>query len=864
MKKIKITLFLFTLFLIPQIKCTTESVYPEPPTTPTSTPSHEGLVTEGQVYPEPSTPLEDVSHENLVTVGQPTKSVYPQPSKPLGDESYGELITIDVPQIGKVELKKDLDPNKLPDLLKYAKNKIEEDNFKKNKQLDKTIKFNNLDVNQAELAYSKENNEILIVGNSTLFGIPIITSLSAKKTNNKWSDYSFNAQIEKDHINLFDIFKNKAVRKLGNIKIKQVKIEYNQTQKSFYFIGEAKIFGTNTSVKFFKINSPNAKGFYLEAKVDPTWKFSDAFPTLKKTFFDDFQYKDINFLLSDITYKNKESGINAEIGIFFDAIVKVGKQFKILKKLITVDINEIELYGELGTNASDIGLSASIPGLIKFPKGSPFDSAGLTLSIEAVPPTIMLYTDITLKKSKYNPELKFESGVAIGLDGASISGNMTAINGEKTSVWKNALKIKGFDIYNLTIAGHTTGIIGIAGKFNINHTTIEIALDPDELILLGKIKNLDIKNILNFSTKIIPNAQMDFNYIDLKIKEGTIYAVSPLGGSIGTTSYPPGITINADVEFAKKYNGKINIELSLDKGFTAEGTLNKIVKIGKILTIDGKGLDKKAGTKDDGPAFSIKATQLEKEFYITGIIKILGLSNKVNIFINKDGYSFNTTGKIYNLFESDIEAEANFSKKPYFNVKATLKNDFYDFVEKNVTRNIDKLKKNVISKIENAETEVKKLDKILENREKKIKKKKEEIKKQEKKYNAKKWNDPKRAAIKIKITKLTAEREGLKAQQTSTRLAKKIALSTLKALKKNINFRFETAKIISSFASGKYIRVENAYFEDKLSDFEKLRLTRLKMNLVFLGHTLNLDIMFDLKDPKGNIKHIVNAIMQQI
>ncbi|PEL35492.1 hypothetical protein CN605_27970 [Bacillus toyonensis] len=275
--------------------------------------------------------------------------------------------------------------------------------------------------------------------------------------------------------------------------------------------------------------------------------------------------------------------------------------------------------------------------------------------------------------------------------------------------WKEPFGFVGLEIKNAFL-GMITGpqnTIAVAGDIDFGENlSISVKGEfignsvPSAIIgsFSGQICLLQI--IKAFTGYQIPN-----NYLDVCLSNLGIYVVgNPLGATINDIHYDPGFRISGEI---KQFGIEAKADIAIDyRGILLEGEMTPI-KIDNILEITGCSA---AG----GPIVILEAYEDRFLFQLNAHLMILGLSQDTEIFINKNNFHFKLEGKIFNVFEAIIEANAAGDlKNGDFIISATMKQDMLDFM-------VEETKKIFVTNVGNA-------SEVLDAAEKKWKEAKEAV-----------------------------------------------------------------------------------------------------------------------------------------
>ncbi|KKP35359.1 MAG: hypothetical protein UR26_C0006G0043 [candidate division TM6 bacterium GW2011_GWF2_32_72] len=173
--------------------------------------------------------------------------------------------------------------------------------------------------------------------------------------------------------------------------------------------------------------------------------------------------------------------------------------------------------------------------------------------------------------------------------------------------------------------------------------------------------------------------------------------------AIGEIVYPRGIKIYGILDTLGAKSG-VNIKINTD-GIICESFIPKL-DLGALISnefknqiiIDGAGIDGKYGTKDDGPAETIKLTFKEQGAILTGKVNIKPLNSfiETEVRILKDEFSckgiYKPYGPTYEI-ELDIHGEIT-DNNPDILIKGTFKSDLLKELNNQIEAHLKELNKN--------------------------------------------------------------------------------------------------------------------------------------------------------------------------
>ena len=399
----------------------------------------------------------------------------------------------------------------------------------------------------------------------------------------------------------------------------------------------------------------------------------------------------------------------------------IGVKNLIVSSPLTSKLDHINLDANLDTDIT-LGETTKLTGVIFRLKPSPKNFA---LSLLGV-------MDTRLDKDL----LKFKGGVEIALNDQTLN-FLAMMQGD----WHDPLGAKGLKVSDVGIqmgASFTTapallpnialtGDIKI-GKFKGDATVAFDTRNPAKSMLsvgFNKLVLYDFMEML-MSDKVkkkIPN--------DMKKALRNTYfknvhmEVVPTSIQVLEKNYDAGFRAGGEIHVSG-FEAEGGFDISYDNGIMAKAFVDPM-DLG-IFKLEGAG-------NNSRPGFILELRKKkEKKFAVNGAVSLLGLKGETDIHMKEDGFEFMVGGKIFNLFKGEITAKGGDIKKAEeMYLKVLLDNNFFDFVQKDVSGFVQNSTKGGVSKLQDVYNGLSKAEKKVEGWDKKIKAKIKEIKKKQSK-----------------------------------------------------------------------------------------------------------------------------------
>ena len=497
---------------------------------------------------------------------------------------------------------------------------------------------------------------------------------------------------------------------IGPVAISNTQLDFEiypktvQKPTKFEISGDAVIEGIHVacSVYFEKLSTWTT---VLSADINATnFRLSNIFSEAKGTFIDSLSFSKLGFIYvsADSTIKNQslKKGIQ---------LIGVLEEIPGLTDLTGEKHIGLVLTAHFG-DTTDIGIA--IPET-RLNLGHSVVCDPLKIQINITPqPAFMVIFGMDVSVPKQDTPLHFD--MALKLDAIEAEGSVTMKN-----YWKNPFGIQGLKIgpalaiqlgiiYEQFVSTGIPSEFGFAGGLVIGDTEIDMAVsiseNPSEEILMGKLAELDIKDLISFASSTfnlaIPEVP-DF----FKLKDLEIYC-APSGGMIGTITYQPGFSFSGDVVIA----GKEIAMYTLVSGTSIEGSGHiDNLTFGPLSVSGEKGKDATA---------QLKLSPTEQSLLVDGSITFLGVEEGVFLQASNKGVAFKFTQNFFDKLTFEVNGQSSGAiddpKNLDFALSGEMDNDITSYLKNEVSQKLEAAIQETETDINTAEQKVETAKKAYE------------------------------------------------------------------------------------------------------------------------------------------------------
>lgn len=485
--------------------------------------------------------------------------------------------------------------------------------------------------------------------------------------------------------------------KIGNIDVGPVNIKeaeldfqiYKQRANKpclFCIRGEADIQNVTveTGVYFEKQVSSWVTVLYASVKAD-SLSLATFFPEAENSVLDQLSLSSMSFVFAsqDCSPQRLPTISSVQKGL---QLISIVEEIPGLSDLTGEDHIGLDLRAHIG---STIDISVALPNT-SLELGDSVTTSPFKIAIAIIPvPSIALIFGFDVEIHNQPRPLHFDMMLDVSPIEASGSATMK-------EYWSNPFGINGLKIgpevaaelginYVQFSSTGTPSTFGLAGGIAIGETTMNMAMkistNPTEQILSGSLQHLDMKELVLFASDTvqlnIPEEDVP-DFLDIRNLQ---FYIAPLGGSIGTIKYEPGISFACDMEFmSKEFEFYTRIS---DNGIEGTGNLDKI-DIGPL---------KVSGQRGDDIALALALTPTDQKFSLDGAIDFLGAKNGAYIDVSTQGIEFNFEQNFFNhlTFQIDGKSLGSITRPASldFHLSADMQNDITSFLKNDVSTKIN-------------------------------------------------------------------------------------------------------------------------------------------------------------------------------
>lgn len=501
-------------------------------------------------------------------------------------------------------------------------------------------------------------------------------------------------------------------------------------------IGPVHIKSAKAGIQIYKESTGKASEFYISGaaviegveveckvcyeKLGDTWNcvlyaglhaksisMSTIFPTTKDTFVDTLKFSKIAFIYSskDCQAQDPDFDFRLRKGLQLMAVLE---EVPALSDLTGNKQVGLVLSAHIGAT-TDIGIE--LPNTrLKLGNSVICDPFNIKVNLLPKPALDLIFgMDVTVPGQEV--PLHFDVVLEAGIYSGKVAGTMK-------NWWIEPFGIKGLKIgpelalqagiiYAEFVSTGLPSEFGFAGGLALGDTEAQMALsiseDPTNEILMGSVKRLTPKNLVNIASVISGITIEPANIPDFfDLEEIKIYC-APIGGSIGTITYDPGFSFSGNMSLFGK-NASVYATVS-DKGVIAKGHIDGL-ELGPL---------KISGEKGKNAELDLELTLDKQSVYIDGAFRFM--DSWVGIFadISAQGVKFRFEEEFIGLLKYEIHGESSGSLAQLssldFLLAAEFDNHLTDYLKDTVALKIHSAINTVETSIDEAEAAVDKAEK---------------------------------------------------------------------------------------------------------------------------------------------------------
>jgi cell division septum initiation protein DivIVA len=495
--------------------------------------------------------------------------------------------------------------------------------------------------------------------------------------------------------------------------------------------GEARVFGGLFDADVRIANNKDGKAVRVELGMG-TQRISDMVKELRGSVFDDIELHDARVIITtgeeyddlrDVTYKQ---GFNIYGKAFLNGALKPVGDLTGLDERASV-----MLFAAVPVDPRQTIFKVNLPvGLVIKPDVATFNK--LSLEIGGLPlPGISIIGGVTIKPSPKDDPLNLFGRLKVGVQDALFA---TTLKG----MWKNPFGLRGLSIgdlavqigidYALLVASGLPENVGLAGSLQLGKAKMSLAgkvavKNADESMLVGSLAHLELADLVATLGQML-NAPVNTDNLPLIALDDLSLYVVPKTTNIGEIQYQEGIGGGCAFRLPGfTARGKFHMNST---SLSAEGYCSRM-KFGPII-ISGAGPDKVYNTPDDGPILLIDISLLKQRVYLSGLLEIEGFlksQTEIDLSLKEMIFSFDT--KVANVFDAYVLGRVGILKDPDIYLLIDFRSEFMSFIRRRVDEELTKFQKKVEADLSQAQTNVRQLNKQIDDFDRQINARKAEI-----------------------------------------------------------------------------------------------------------------------------------------
>lgn len=443
----------------------------------------------------------------------------------------------------------------------------------------------------------------------------------------------------------------------------------------------------------------------IEAK---SFGVSTVFPLTKGSFVDTLKFSKIAFIYStqNCTTQNLEYGFTVYQGL---QLVGLLEEIPELTSLTGNKNVGLVFSAHFGTSTD---ITIAMPDT-RLNLGGSVTCDPFTIRIFLTPePSFQLIFGLDVCIPKQHDTLHFD--FALDINAIEATGSATMKNW-----WQNPFGIQGLKIgpevalqvgiiYDQFVTTGTPSEFGIAGGLAIG--TIEAAMavniseDPTHEILMGKLNELSLKDLVAFAEtitelKIDEDAMPNF----FEFRDVELYC-APSGGMIGTITYQPGFSFSGDLTLFEKRVAVYTLFSEI--GVEAKGEFDKI-DIGPL---------KITGENGKNATLNLELTNEKQLIHIDGAFEFLDRSAGIYVDISTQGIHFEFEEQFVGLMKYKLKGDSQGTITNPASLDFTLTSEFdnnlSEYLKNTLSLKIHDAINTVETKLEDAQKSVNDAEKI--------------------------------------------------------------------------------------------------------------------------------------------------------
>jgi peptidoglycan hydrolase CwlO-like protein len=488
-----------------------------------------------------------------------------------------------------------------------------------------------------------------------------------------------------------------------NIELTEIRFAINLTDRVFSLSANSSMGQIEVIVQK---DSQGGWGFSMGFVPPSTWNFSTLDPALAVLNDLDFSGSTLIVSSSDnnslalTTIELPNGGVGVQKGLNFFASLDTSALG--MKELLPgFDLDSLQVYAAIGNNSQNMVIEAAIEGEFQIDKSTSFGD--ITFRLKPSPTDFELSLLGTVTTVIDESPLVFTGG--LGVTSPPPAGRLQAT---MQGTWENPFGTQNLSISNVGLDLSMPPLsLGITGGLQIgdfegraavslntaNPTQSMLAVEFNELKLVDIFDAFCPPQVRQAIPRNLATTVLDVDFEDVKIQ------IVPQATTIGEVAFEQGITLQGRMNFwGLTADGFLNIDQGT--GILVRGNMDPII-LGNILKLTGAQGKPKATLLTD-----LRLGQ-PTNIVISGGIEVLGMSRDVDMIITDAGFTFTTTGKIFDLFEATLAVRgSDMANGDGIMVRATMKNDLFNYLSEKASATIEAAAKEAMREIADAQRAV--------------------------------------------------------------------------------------------------------------------------------------------------------------
>ncbi|MBK8042892.1 MAG: hypothetical protein IPK21_09630 [Haliscomenobacter sp.] len=376
--------------------------------------------------------------------------------------------------------------------------------------------------------------------------------------------------------------------------------------------------------------------------------------------------------------------------------------------------SNVLLRATISNRPADLKLEAGLETNIPFDDKGNVVLRGVTLTLAPTPASFTVSLGGAMDVRMEKDLLTFKSKIGVDLTNVELQ-----VEGMMQGEWNNPFGIApGVQLSNLGlgfgVSFKTTPIplptLAFAGALKVGNPKkpafagdAAVAVDPSNPLNCMVDAGFNKIYLRDLVSACAPSAQIPAGLrntiLTMGIDSPRITIIpNPAGVVLFEKSYDPGFLVRGKASIADYY-GELLLGISPTKGIDGKAGFSAI-RQEPLFSLTGA-----RGAPDPLVQLALRPGDIQSsKLAISGKATLLGLSSETDLLLNDNGFNLFMEGKIFNLFQANLNASAGkVNNAADFYIKADMKNDLFQYISDNASREIDKATKDTQSGIRSAQ-----------------------------------------------------------------------------------------------------------------------------------------------------------------